>query len=100
MPAFNIEVPHQLGQQEAADRLRGFFQKVREKYQSQVTDLEENWDDNQLSFSFKTYGFVIKGTGTVLVENVQFAGELPFAAVAFRGKIEQSIREELVKELS
>ena len=100
MPAFNIEVPHQLGQQEAVDRLRGFFQKVREKFQSQVTNLEEDWDDNQLSFSFKTYGFAIKGTGTVLVENVQFTGELPFAAVAFRGKIEQSIREELVKELS
>jgi len=100
MPAFNIEVPHQLGQQQAADRLKGFFQKVREKYQSQVTDLEENWESNTLAFSFKTYGFAIKGTGTVLEENVSFSGELPFAAIAFRGKIEQSIREELAKELA
>ena len=100
MPGFDIEVPHQLGQQEAASRLKGFFQKVREKYQSQVTDLEETWNDNILDFSFKTYGFAIKGTGTVEAENVQFKGELPFAAVAFRGKIEQSIREELAKELA
>ena len=100
MPGFDIAVPHQLGQQEAASRLKGFFQKVREKYQSQVTDLEETWNDNILDFSFKTYGFAIKGTGTVEAENVQFKGELPFAAVAFRGKIEQSIREELSKELA
>ena len=99
MPGFQIEVPHQLGQDEAADRLKGFFQKVREKYQSQVSDLEESWDENRLSFSFKTYGFGIKGTGTVLPEKVEFEGDLPFAALAFKGKIEESIRQELVKEL-
>ena len=100
MPGFKIDVPHQLGQEEAADRLKGFFEKVREKYQSQVSNLEETWDDNKLSFSFKTYGFAIKGTGTVLPDSVNLEGDLPFAAVAFKGKIEQSIRAELVQELS
>ena len=100
MPAFAIEVAHEVGQEEATERLKGFFQKVREKYQAQITDLEESWDDNQLAFSFKTYGFTIKGTGTVLAENVEFTGELPFAAVAFKGKIEESIRGELTKVLS
>ena len=100
MPGFSINVPHQLGQEKATERLKGFFSKVREKYQSQVSNLEETWDDNQLVFSFKTYGFAIKGTGTVLPETVVFSGELPFAAVAFKGKIEQSIREELLKELT
>ena len=100
MPGFKIDVPHQLGQDEATARLKGFFEKVRQKYQSQVTDLEEIWSDNTLEYSFKTYGFAIKGTGTVEPEAVSFQGDLPFAAVAFRGKIEQSIREELIKELS
>ena len=100
MPGFNIGVPHVLGQEEAANRLKGFFEKVREKYQSQVSDLEETWDDNKLTFSFKTYGFAIKGQGAVLPDQVNLVGDLPFAAVAFKGKIEQSIREELVKELS
>lgn len=100
MPGFNIDVPHTLGEEEASNRLRGFFAKVREKYQSQVSDLEETWDDNRLSFSFKTYGFAITGTGTVLPDAVKLEGDLPFAALPFKGKIEQSIREELVKGLT
>lgn len=100
MPGFKIDVPHQLGQDEATQRLKGFFEKVRQKYQSQVTDLEETWTENELAYSFKTYGFAIKGTGTVEPATVLFQGDLPFAAIAFKGKIEQSIREELVKELS
>lgn len=100
MAGFNIDVPHQLGQEEGTNRLKGFFGKVREKYQGQVTDLEESWDDNTLTFSFKTYGFAIKGKGTVLAESIKLEGDLPFAAIAFKGKIEQSIHDELVKAMS
>ncbi len=99
MPNFNIAVPHQLGQQEAAGKLKGFLEQVRSRYQSQVSDLEENWNGNTLSFGFKTYGFNIKGNVIVEEQQVELDGNLPFAAVAFKGKIEQSIRDELEKVL-
>ena len=46
-----------------------------------------------------TYGFTISGTLTVDDTSAQLAGQLPFAALAFKGKIEKSIADELKKTL-
>ena len=79
MPGFSIEVPHELGQQQASGRLRGFLDKVRERYQSQVIDLEETWTENNLNFGFKTYGISVQGNVDVQPEAVKVAGKLPLA---------------------
>lgn len=100
MPKFSIEVPHQLGQEEAVRRVQGLLQRVKDKYQSQVSDLEESWADNVLTFKFKTYGFKIGGTLCTSADNVKLDGDLPIAALAFKGRIQQTIRDELVKRLA
>ena len=100
MPGIGMEIAHQLGEDQAAERLKGFLERVRQSYESQVSNLSESWDGNILSFAFTTYGFNIKGTVAVTPETVQFNGELPFAAMMFKGKIEQSIRNELEKVLA
>ena len=100
MPTFNTEVSHQLGQEPATARLKHFMEQVREQYKDFVTDLQGNWIDNILTFSLKTYGFKIDGTLTVDDKAVRLAGNLPLAAIVFRGKIEQSIASELRRELS
>ncbi len=100
MPSFNTKVEHQLGQDEAANRLKKLLEQVRKKYGGFVTDLQEEWTENVLTFSLKTYGFKIDGTLTVEDQLACLSGNLPFAALAFRGKIEQSIVSELRRELS
>ena len=100
MPAFNTEVPHQLGTEQATQRLKRFVEQVREQYKDFVTDLQGNWTDNLLTFSFQAYGLKIDGTLTVDETAARLAGNLPFAALPFRGKIEQSIAAELRRELS
>jgi hypothetical protein len=100
MPSFNTEVPHALTQEQASERLRGLLEKVRQRYQDQVSNMKEEWQDNVLNFSFTTYGFSIGGALTVEPSVVKLNGNLPFAAVPFRGKIEQSIRSEIEKVLS
>ncbi|MHB0955563.1 MAG: polyhydroxyalkanoic acid system family protein [Pirellulaceae bacterium] len=99
MPTFTTEVAHQLGQEQATERLKQFLDHVREQYKDFVTDLQGNWTDNILTFSLKTYGFKIDGILTVEDQAARLAGNLPFAALAFRGKIEQSIASELRREL-
>ena len=100
MPSFNTEVVHSLGQNEATERLKKFLDQVREQYKEFVTDLQGEWADNVLNFSLNTYGFKIDGGITVEDDVVRLSGSLPFAALAFRGKIEQSITSELRRELT
>jgi type IV secretory pathway TrbF-like protein len=100
MPAFNTEVTHQLGQHEATERLKNLLNQVREQYKDFVTEVRGDWADNVLNFSLKTYGFLIDGTLTVDDQSARLDGNLPFAALPFRGKIEQSIADELRRELT
>ena len=58
------------------------------------------WDDSSLQFSLTTYGFTITGTLNVEDNLVHVDGQLPFAAVAFRGKIQQAIEQELSRALA
>ncbi len=100
MPSLSITTPHALGAEEATARLKRFFEKLKARHQDKVSNLEEQWHDNRLEYSFSTYGFSIKGDMTVEPGEVKVSGALPFAAMMFKGKIEQAVREELEKVLA
>lgn len=97
MPAFNVEVSHTLGQDTAFQRLEGFVDKVRQHYRDQVSSVEGAWSGNVLDFSMVSYGFTLSGKLTIEETRVLLQGQLPFAAIAFRGKIEQSFASALRK---
>lgn len=100
MPSFGAEVSHDLGQEQAAARLRGFADALRARYQDQIKDLEETEnEDGSMSFSFKTMGLKIGGDIHVGDDTVKLDGKLPIAAIAFKGKIEKEIREQLERVL-
>lgn len=100
MPSVQLTIPHQLGQAEALSRLQGLLAKVKNRYQNQVSDLKETWNDNVVQFSFTTYGFNVAGQMTVEPADVRFDAKVPMAAMMFKGKIEQTLREEITRALS
>ncbi|HTN75388.1 MAG TPA: polyhydroxyalkanoic acid system family protein [Pirellulaceae bacterium] len=100
MPGFSTEVPHTLGREAALEKLKGFADKVREKYKDQVSSMTGEWHDNVLKFAMTTYGFTISGVLTVEEQLAKLEATLPFAALAFRGKIEQSFAAEIKKALA
>jgi hypothetical protein len=100
MPSFRTEVPHQLGQDTATERLKEFLEKIRERYQDQVSQLAGEWQGSVLTFSLTTYGITVKGTLTVEDQRARLEGTLPLAAMPFRGKIQDSIASELERELA
>ena len=100
MPGFSTEVPHTLGREAALAKLKNFAEKVREKYKDQVSSMTGDWTDNVLKFALTTYGFTISGVLTVEDQLAKLEATLPFAALAFRGKIEQSFSSEIKKALS
>jgi hypothetical protein len=100
MPKISVTAPHQLGSQQAAERLKGFLARLKEKHQDQVGDLKEEWSENALKFSFKSFGFQFQGIGTVDESDVKLDLDIPFAAMMFKGKIEGEVRDALNKVLA
>jgi Putative polyhydroxyalkanoic acid system protein (PHA_gran_rgn) len=100
MPSLSITVPHSLTGEEALARLKNFFEKLKAQHQDKMSNLEESWDGNKLAYAFSTFGFNIKGDLNVEPGEVKVNGSLPFAAMMFKGKIEQSVRDELERVLT
>jgi putative polyhydroxyalkanoate system protein len=97
MPKFGVRVPHSLTQTEARSRLERFAELLQQKYQDKVSDLDQSWEGDTLKFRFKSYGIQLQGGIAVNDKELDLNGELPFAAMMFKGKIESEIREQLEK---
>jgi len=100
MPKLSMSVPHALSQEEAIRRLKDRFDRVKSTLQEHVRDLEEHWEDNEVRFSFTTFGFGVKGNLRSEPSEVCVNADLPLAAMMFKGMIEQQVREELTKALA
>ncbi len=100
MPKLSIAVPHELGKEEATDRVKRLAEKISDRYQDKAKDVEHAWEGNTLSYSFRTMGMNFKGAISVGDDAVNVDGDLPFAAMMFKSKIESSCREELTKLLT
>ena len=100
MPSLSVKMPHALGQEEALARLQGYVAKLKARHQDKVSGLEEKWEDNKVETSFSTYGFKVSGHMIVGPEAVEIEGKLPLTAMMFKGKIEQTIRDELSRVLA
>ncbi len=101
MPGFKADVEHNLGKDIALQRLKSFSEEVRAKYGSQISEMEESWDEKgNLKFGFKALGLKINGELVVDDQGARIHGQLPFAAVAFRGTIEQEITAALKNALA
>lgn len=100
MPGFTTEVPHNLGKDAAVAKLKDFLVQVQERYAKEISDVDGSWNDNVLSYEFTTFGIKIDGTLTVEDEVVRMEGNLPFAAMMFKGKIASSIKVALEKAIA
>ena len=99
MPGFSTEVPHPLDRDAAVERLKSFLDKVHERYKDQVSSLTGEWHENVLDFELTAYTFKISGKLTVEDKIARLEGQLPFAALAFKGKIQEAFSSALRKEL-
>ena len=92
MPKINMEIPHQLSAEESRSRLERFTESLPK---DQVTDLEQSWNGDSLTFGFKTFGIKIAGDLTAADQNLLVNIEIPFTAMMFKGKIESEVRKQL-----
>ena len=100
MPKMQVVVPHALGQEEALGRVKGLLADLQRQYGGQISGLREEWTGGRGEFSFKAMGFNVAGTLEVRPGEVELNGDLPFAAMPFKGRIEETVRREAERLLA
>ncbi|HQY30777.1 MAG TPA: polyhydroxyalkanoic acid system family protein [Thermomicrobiales bacterium] len=93
MPKIAITVPHTLGANEATTRIQGLLGEVKRDFGDQVTDLSETWTGHGAEFAFRVMGMQVSGTLQIADHLVQMQGDIPFAALPFKSRIEAMVRK-------
>ncbi len=91
MPAIKLSVPHNLGADEAKQRIAQLITETKGKFGDQVSDIEESWNENHGTFRFKAMGFSVSGDLHVEANVARVEINLPFAALPFKSKIENDL---------
>ena len=92
MPRMQICVSHDLGADEATNRLKRLSTTLVEENQSILSDIHESWIDHTAHFSFRIMGFSIEGSLYVEDSQMRLEGKFPLAALPFKKGIEKDIR--------
>lgn len=96
MPKFTVNVPHEIDRTEAINKLKSFMDAAREDSPVELSDVKEDWDDaGNLDFAFSAMGFRIAGQMVTETLQVSINGNLPFAALPFRGAIENQLASKI-----
>ena len=100
MGQLTLEVPHDLGKEEAGARLTGFLEQKRDEYSEHLGGLDADWTGEELTFSFAAAGIKVNGNMVVEDDCVRINAKLPLVVMMFKGRIEQTIRDELATVFS
>ena len=100
MPSLDIDIPHNLPQEEALSRIKNLLTDAKKNHGDKIDNLSEQWNGNTGEFSFKAKGFDISGTLTVKPSVVELRGKIPFAVSLFKGTITNMINSQASKLLA
>jgi hypothetical protein len=94
MPKLNVAIDHNLTQDEALKCIKTLLTDVKAQFADKISDLHEEWDGNTGKFSFSAMKFNVSGVLMVSPSQIELAGNIPFPALPFKGKIESTIRDQ------
>jgi hypothetical protein len=100
MANIDIDIPHQLSQEEALGRIRNLLTETKKQHGDMVENLSEQWNGNTGHFSFTVKGFDIEGTLSVTPAVVELRSKVPFAVSLFKGTISSLVTEKAKELLS
>ncbi len=89
-----VEVPHQLGREEARRRLQDGIGKLKAAFGDKVTSIEERWTENRLDVSIKAMGQGISAALDVEADRVRVEVQLPWMLAMLAEKAKGYIAKE------
>lgn len=87
-------IPHQLTRAEAKRRIQQHIGMARQQYAAMVSDIREEWHDDQLNFAVSAMGQSISGNLTVDDDMVHLTVALPGFLGMFARTIKQRIEQQ------
>lgn len=101
MGNMKLEVPHQVGRDEARRRLQTRLEEAKREMAGRPVSLdEERWEGDSLIFRLQAFGMGVQGSATADDDHVRVEAKLPLAAMMMRGTIESQLRAELERILT
>ena len=97
MPKVSVVVPHSRDPKQVIERAKPAMEKMVHDFQG--SNLVINSTDSALDFSFKSFGFTIKGDAQSRPGELAINVDLPFAAMMFKDMAESAIRSNVEEAL-
>ena len=89
-----VTIPHRLGREEAARRLKSGLHTAQEKFGQFFSLQEEIWTDNRLQFRVSALAQTASGTIDVLDDHVRLEVVLPWLLAKIAEAVQPVIRKE------
>lgn len=89
-----MSIPHRLGREEAARRIKSGFAAARTNYSAFVKLHEETWAGDRLAFNVSALGQTASGVLDVADDHVRLEVTLPWLLAKVAEKLAPAIRKE------
>ncbi len=89
-----VSIPHKDSEVAAITKVKKLLNESRSKLAAHLTDVEEKWEGNVLTFAFTAQKQHISGTLTVKDKVFELYAKLPLTLRLFEGRIEKMIKEQ------
>ncbi|MFH1560047.1 MAG: polyhydroxyalkanoic acid system family protein [Chloroflexota bacterium] len=84
-----VSFPHGTTKDRALEELKANNSKLMARFGTEISGLQQEWQENGLTFSFRAQGVAISGKLAVGEEHVELEAELPRWARLFEGQVRE-----------
>ena len=88
-----VNVPHDLGRDEARRRLETGFGRIREQIGGKALAFEERWEAERLHFNAGAFGQKVSGRVDVLDKSVRIEVDLPWILASIAEKLQGRLQK-------
>lgn len=89
-----VNIPHELGREEAHRRLKDGFGRIREQIVGQALSFEERWEGEQLHFKAGALGQNVSGRVDIFDKTVRIEVDLPWILASIAHKLQGRLQKE------
>jgi hypothetical protein len=88
-----VNIPHELGRDEAHRRLERGFGRIREEIGGKVLAFEERWEGERLHFLASAFGQKVTGRVDVLDKSVRIEVDLPWILATIAERLQGRLKK-------